>query len=392
MRTTRRYLAKEIYRSSSVVLIALLGLFTFFALIEELDKVGTRFTLLNLFYMQALAIPTYLYDLLPIGVLIGSVLALAGLAQRNELVILRVSGVSGFKLLGMLWLVTIPWVLGAFVLSEVITPAAELKASDVSLRLLGRAEGGRMASGYWFKEADGEGGTRILNISQLSADGTVSEVTLYEFRAGQELTAMSQAASGRFSGGTLRLSNVTRTTIDETSIEALADARTPTEPVTRLEHLPERVLDTSLTPERLIARVLTPERMSILDLVDYIGYLSENNLQTERQVVALWRKIAYPFTLFVMMTIAAPIAFMQTRKGGVGSKVFIGILLGVGFFMANQLALNVGMLSRWAPWVTALVPNIAALLLAFSALLLMENQHGVRRFIQTRVPWSKTLA
>ena len=152
------------------------------------------------------------------------------------------------------------------------------------------------------------------------------------------------------------------------------------------------MLDTSLTPERLIARVLTPERMSISDLIDYIRYLSENNLTTERQVVALWRKIAYPFTLFVMMTIAAPVAFMQTRKGGVGSKVFIGILLGVGFFMANQLALNVGMLSRWAPWVTALVPNLAALFLAFGALLMMENQHGVRRFIQTRVPWSKTLS
>ena len=392
MRTTRRYLAKEIYRSSSVVLIALLGLFTFFALIEELDKVGSEFTLLNLFYMQALAIPTYLYDLLPIGVLIGSVLALAGLAQRNELVILRVSGVSGFKLLGMLWLVTVPWVVGAFVLSEVITPAAELKASEVSLRLLGRAEGGRMASGYWFKEADSQGGTRVINITQLSTDGTVSEITLYEFRTGQELATMSQAATGRFSNGSLRLTDVTQTIIDETSVQALADAQTPSEPVTRVEYMPERVLETSLTPERLIARVLTPERMSILDLVDYIRYLSENNLQTERQVVALWRKIAYPFTLFVMMTIAAPIAFMQTRKGGVGSKVFIGILLGVGFFMANQLALNVGMLSRWAPWVTALVPNLAALLMAFGALLLMENQHGVRRFIQTRVPWSKTLA
>jgi len=138
--------------------------------------------------------------------------------------------------------------------------------------------------------------------------------------------------------------------------------------------------------------VLTPERMSILNLADYIRYLADNNLQTERQVVALWRKIAYPFTLFVMMTIAAPVAFMQTRRGGVGSKVFIGILLGVGFFMANQLALNVGMLSRWAPWVTALVPNLGALAMALSALLLMENQHRVRRFIQTRVPWSKTLA
>lgn len=92
-----------------------------------------------------------------------------------------------------------------------------------------------------------------------------------------------------------------------------------------------------------------------------------------------------------MMTIAAPIAFMQTRRGGVGSKVFIGILLGVGFFMANQLALNVGMLSKWAPWVTALIPNLAALALAFAALLLMENQHSVRRFMQTRLPWGRTL-
>lgn len=390
MRTTRRYLAKEIYRSSSVVLVALLGLFTFFALIEELDKVGTRFTLLNLFYMQALALPTYLYDLLPIGVLIGAVLALAGLAQRNELVILRVSGVSGFKLLAMLWLVTVPWVVGAFVLSEVITPAAELKGSDVSLRLLGRAEGGRMSSGYWFKEADTEGGTRVINISQLSAEGSVSGITLYEFRVGQELTSMSQAETGRFANGSLRLVNVTRTLID-TSASALADAQKPSEPTTRIEHMPERVLQTTLTPERLIARVLTPERMSILDLSDYIRYLADNNLQTERQVVALWRKIAYPFTLFVMMTIAAPIAFMQTRRGGVGSKVFIGILLGVGFFMVNQLALNVGMLSKWAPWVTALVPNLGALGLAFGALLLMENQHGVRRFAQTRLPWSKTL-
>ncbi|HEX2520278.1 MAG TPA: LptF/LptG family permease, partial [Castellaniella sp.] len=95
MNTARRYLASEIYRSTAVVLVALVGLFTFFALIDDLDNVGPKFTLLSLFYLQALAFPTRLYDLLPIGLLIGAVLALAGLAQRNELVILRVSGVSG---------------------------------------------------------------------------------------------------------------------------------------------------------------------------------------------------------------------------------------------------------------------------------------------------------
>jgi lipopolysaccharide export system permease protein len=132
--------------------------------------------------------------------------------------------------------------------------------------------------------------------------------------------------------------------------------------------------------------------MSLLDLTDYISYLKENQLQTERQVVALWRKMAYPFTLLVMITIAAPIGFMQTRRGGVGSKVFIGILLGVGFFMLNQLALNVGMLSKWAPWVTALVPNLGALALGLGALILMENQHNVRRFGRSQTPWSAPAA
>src|SRR3546814_6421889 len=108
MRTARRYLAREIYRSCAVVLLALLGLFTFFALVDDLDNVGDKFSMLALLYMQALALPTRLYDLLPIGLLIGAILALAGLAQRNELVILRVSGGSGLRRLRTLWLITLP--------------------------------------------------------------------------------------------------------------------------------------------------------------------------------------------------------------------------------------------------------------------------------------------
>lgn len=36
---------------------------------------------------------------LPIALLIGAIIALAGLAQRNELVVMRVSGVSSRRLL-----------------------------------------------------------------------------------------------------------------------------------------------------------------------------------------------------------------------------------------------------------------------------------------------------
>jgi lipopolysaccharide export system permease protein len=377
MRTARRYLAREIYRSTAVVLLALLGLFMFFTLVDELDSVSDKFPLVALFYLQALSIPTRLYDLLPIGLLIGAILALAGLAQRNELVILRVSGVSGMGLLKMLWLISIPIVLGATVLSEIITPIAEIKSSEANLLMRGRVEGGRLASGYWFKEPTTGGGTRVINIGSLLASGNAANLRLYEFPDGTSLSLMSSAESARFVDGQLIMQNVIETRISPETKRVLADAKVSERPVVVKETFATRQVETTLTAERLVARILTPERMTLKALYDYIQYLDHNQLQSDRQVVAVWRKLAYPFTLVVMLTIAAPIGFMQTRRGGVGAKVFLGILLGTGFFMINQLALNVGLLYKWPPVVTALLPNIGAMVLALIAILAMEHRNAI---------------
>jgi len=377
MRTARRYLAREIYRSTAVVLLALLGLFMFFTLVDELDSVSDKFPLVALFYLQALSIPTRLYDLLPIGLLIGAILALAGLAQRNELVILRVSGVSGMGLLKMLWLISIPIMLGATVLSEVITPIAEIKSSEANLLMRGRVEGGRLASGYWFKEPTVGGGTRVINIGSLLASGNAAHLRLYEFPDGTALSLMSTAESARFVDGQLVMQNVIETRISPETKKVLADAKVSERPVVVKETFATRQVETTLTAERLVARILTPERMTLKALHDYIQYLDRNQLQSDRQVVAVWRKLAYPFTLVVMLTIAAPIGFMQTRRGGVGAKVFLGILLGTGFFMINQLALNVGLLYKWPPVVTALLPNIGAMVLALVAIMAMEHRNAI---------------
>lgn len=377
MQTARRYLAREIYRSTSVVLIALLGLFTFFTLVDELDSVSARFPLSALFYLQGLSLPTRLYDLLPIGLLIGAILALSGLAQRNELVILRVSGVSGMGLLRMLWTVSIPIILGALVLSEFLTPLAEIKSSEVNLLMRGRVEGGRLASGYWFKEPTPNGGTRVINVGKLLASGNVENLSIYEFPDGLTLSVMTQAKSGRFLKGKLEMQDVVETHIDANIKSVLADAKVTGQPAATVKQLPQQSIDTTLSSERLVARILTPERMSLVALHDYIDYLDRNQLQADRQIVAVWRKMAYPFTLLVMLTIAAPISFMQTRRGGVGAKVFLGILLGTGFFMINQLALNVSLLFNWPPVVTALLPNVGAMILALTAIFLMENRNAI---------------
>jgi lipopolysaccharide export system permease protein len=373
-----------------VVLIALLGLFTFFTLVDELDTVNARFPLTALFYLQGLSLPTRLYDLLPIGLLIGAILALSGLAQRNELVILRVSGVSGMGLLGMLWTVSIPIILGALILSEFLTPLAEIKSSEVNLLMRGRVEGGRLASGYWFKEPTQNGGTRIINVGKLLTSGNVENLSIYEFPDGLTLSVMTQAKSGKFVKGKLDMQDVVETQLDPNIKNVLADAKVTTQPAVTVKQLPRQTIDTTLSSERLVARILTPERMSLMALHDYIDYLNRNQLQADRQIVAVWRKMAYPFTLLVMLTIAAPISFMQTRRGGVGAKVFLGILLGTGFFMINQLALNVSLLFNWPPVVTALLPNIGAMTLALTAVFMMENRNAIAQRNSGFFFWKKS--
>lgn len=372
MSTARRYIAKELYRSTLVVMLALIGLFSFFTLVDQLDHISDRLPLSALLYIELLALPTRTYELLPIGVLIGAVLALAGLAHRNELVILRVSGVSATRLLGMLWVACLPIIALAAILSEYVTPAAEVRYSEANLVLRGKVEGGRLVSGYWFKEPNADGGSRILNVGTLLSTGEVANLTIYDISANNRLVQMSQAERGVFEGSMLRLTNVTDHVIAKDAVLSLAEGVPDAAPMIVLNQEPSRLLATSLTPARLVARIATPEKMSLVALWDYIGYLQNNDLDANRQIVAVWRKLAYPFTLLVMLTIAAPIAYMQTRRGGMGAKVFAGILSGTLFFMINQLSLNMGMLYQWHPIMTALLPNILAFVLALGTLMAME--------------------
>lgn len=385
MRTARRYLASEIYRTTTGVLLVLLGLFTFFEMIDALDKLSDKFSFLSLLYMQALQFPTRLYDLLPIGLLIGAVIALAGLAQRNELVILRVSGISSVRLLLMLWIVTIPVMIFATFLSEVATPYAEKKTNEISLTLLGKNHTD-MNTGYWFREPAGDHHYRVINIQRLNSRTSVSGLTIFEYDTqNNQLSRVLVAAAGRLENGELVLQSPTERQLSLDIAKTLTEEESQQlHQISTLQQHPEIRFKTSLTNDRLVATELQPDRMGTADLLNYIQYLKENHLQANRHIVALWRKGSYPFTLLVMMTLAAPIGFVQSRKGGVGAKVFLGILIGITFFMANQLALNVGMLNNLPPWLTALLPNIIAVILAFGALYLMERRRKPSTFIHAK--------
>lgn len=85
MRTVRRLLYGDIVASVSFVAAAFLSLFTFIDLVDELDSIGRDgYTVARAIWHSLLLVPGHLYELLPIAVLIGTIYAMARLAQSDR--------------------------------------------------------------------------------------------------------------------------------------------------------------------------------------------------------------------------------------------------------------------------------------------------------------------
>jgi lipopolysaccharide export system permease protein len=119
-----------------------------------------------------------------------------------------------------------------------------------------------------------------------------------------------------------------------------------------------------LDPKLLSVLLVAPEQMSAWDLYSFVQHLHENNQQTSRHEIAFWNKLIYPFAVLVMMVLALPFAYYQQRVGGVGAKVFSGIMLGIGFVTLGRLFTYLGLLRDWPPFWSAILPTLLFLSLA----------------------------
>ena len=107
MKTIRRLIYGEVLIATGFVLVAFLSLFFFFDFVEELGSIGKPsrlnpeiiYGLRHALLYVGLLMPSRVYELLPICVLIGSVAVLARLAQSSEYTILRTSGLGPWKAL-----------------------------------------------------------------------------------------------------------------------------------------------------------------------------------------------------------------------------------------------------------------------------------------------------
>jgi lipopolysaccharide export system permease protein len=361
MRLLRRYLGREVLLATLLIFVALIMLFGFFDLIQELSDVGRGgYTFTTALLYVALHLPSRMYELFPVAALIGTLFAISQLVANSEYTVMRASGTSMAQVTWSVVRIGIPLALATFLAGEFIAPPAERLAQ--TLRASARGSSSQVVaqqfeSGFWFKQD-----RTFVNIRSVLADMTLVGVHIYEFDADARLTRVRNADSGRFDAGhnQWQLSNVSTT---EIGTDAVKVATTPS-----------WMWDTVLRPSILTVYTVAPERLELDALYDNIKVLGGNSQKTSRFEIAFWSKIFYPLSVITMMILALPFAHFQRRAGGVGFRIFIGTMLGLAFFLIGRLFSNLGVLNDWPPLFSAVTPLVFFIAVASGMMYWMERR------------------
>jgi len=368
-----RYLAKQIYVAFGFILFALVALFLFFDILSELGSVKGQYTLPLALLHVLLKAPSRISEIIPIAGLIGSIYVFAMLASQSEFTILRIAGLDMRKGLTTVAKISLPLVIITLIVSEWLGPYTESLSDQVRMKAMGSSYSSQFKTGVWVKDRlrDEEGGgsirpgVRYVNVGKIEQDNEIKNIRMYEFDDTYRLLSIRSAVSGRFDKtGTWVLDDVTETRFKESKS---ADPLNPVYSAKTFVH-PLVSLTSEVTPQILSVLLVSPEKMSIFSLGRFIAHLIDNKQDAQRHSIAFWKKVIYPFTIFVMLALALPFAYLKVRAGSVGIKVFGGIMLGMSFQLFNSLFSNVGLLGSWPTLLTALTPPLLYFILAIVGL------------------------
>jgi len=376
MKILQRYFGVEILRAVLFVMLALLALFSFFDLVSELQSSVNKggYQLKHAVLYVFLGWPGYIYEFMPIAVLIGTIYVLAQFASNSEFTIMRASSMSTMMAGMILVKIGMVFVVLTFLFGEVISPISSKLAEKMKLSAIGESLAQEFRTGLWTKDLVRENGltgdvigSRFLNVKEVLPNRHLKSVKIFEFDKNFHLSREMTATGAEYLGNnTWRLSDVIETSFPKTlTSEDIAAVQS--------QKLASRDVVSEVTPDILSVLFADPDRMSATDLAAFTKHLADNKQDSERYEIAFWKKVTYPFAVLVMMALALPFAYLHVRSGGVSFKIFSGIMIGMVSYLTNALFSHVGLLNTWPAPVTALVPSVLFLVIASLGLRYVER-------------------
>ena len=350
MKTIRRLIHGEVISAVSFVALGFLALFVFFDIVDQLQAVSrsamTGYQFHHALIYVSLLIPGHLYELLPLSVLIGSIFVMARFAQSSEFTILRTGGLGPWRALGSLFKLGLIFVALTFFLGDYVAPVANRNAQLLKAKFQGRITIGQ--TGAWLKEKQKDLNFAV-NVAALNSDGQLGQVRIHAFGPDGRLSYIATAPVARIANNEWILENTQKR---DFNIGKILPASIETQ-ILPLWHWP-----TEISTEMVAAALLSPDRMQTLDLFQYMRHLAANGQNAQRYEIEFWRKVFYPLSCLVMLSLALPFAYLHFRSGHITGYVFGGVMAGISFYLLNNVFGFMGNLNNWQPWLTSAAPAL----------------------------------
>ena len=181
---------------------------------------------------------------------------------------------------------------------------------------------------------------------------------IFEFDNKGLVISMTEAATAQFQeDNAWLLKNTLRT--DFQIRPSLESANKATESANvSISRANEQRWPTDISAEMVSVALLKPDRMATYDLFNYVQHLRANGQTAQRYEIEFWKKVFYPLSCLVMVMLALPFAYLHFRSGSVTSYVFGGVMIGISFFLLNNVFGYIGNLQNWQPWLAAATPGL----------------------------------
>lgn len=368
MKTLRRLIYRDVMTAVAFVTLAFLALFFFFNLLDE-RGIGQipGYTISYAMLKVSLGLPGYLYELLPISVLIGTIFVMARMAQSSEFTIMRTSGLGPWQALRTLLALGLAFVVLTVAVGDYMAPASERLARRMEASFLGTTKSiGH--TGAWLKERNPlNQNTLAVNVGAISPDGQLQRIRIFEFDPQGRAVSQLHASAG--------YTETTAATAQWQLEQAVrshflydTDPQGQKQVLVQRETFDKLAWPTNITHEMLMAAVYRPDQMTTLELFQFIQHLRANQQSTQKYEISFWRKVFYPLSCVVMIVLALPFAYLHFRSGGIAGYVFGGVMAGISFFLLNNVFGYAGNLQHWPPMLTAAAPGLIYSLLSLAAL------------------------
>ena len=341
-----RYIGQAVIAGVLSVLAILTAIYVLFAFAGESGKIGQAdYTTWKAIEYSLYLVPRRLYELFPLSMLLGTMLGLGWLANNNELVVIRMAGVSLVRIIVSIMKTAIMLMLLAMIIGEVIAPPLHQYASEQRVKALNRLINVNTDYGLWARD-----GETYINVSRVENTGQLIGITLYQFNKNNFIERQIKARKAIYEGEQWLLKSVKETVYKDNQI--IVKNRKTMKWKTLLD----------LDMVKIVAS--KPELLSVWKLKGYIEYLKSNELEYSKYELAYWAKIFNPLTILAMVLLAVPFVFGSVRHISIGKQIVLGFMVGLAFFLGSRLIGQAGLVYGVPAVVSALLPTLIVIALS----------------------------